>query len=44
MQKHHDLADHLLLSPGVDDPLRAHRADAVGSVLLGGAQSFIFVR
>ena len=28
VQEHHDLADHLLLGPGVGDPLRPHLADA----------------
>ena len=28
VQEHHDLADHLLLGPGVGDPLRPHPADA----------------
>ena len=28
VQEHHDLADDLLLSPGVGDPLRPHPADA----------------
>ena len=29
VQKHHDLADDLLLGPGGDDAIRTHRADAV---------------
>ena len=28
VQEHHDLADHLLLGPGIGDPLRADPADA----------------
>ena len=28
VQEHHDLADHLLLGPGIGDPLRPHLPDA----------------